>query len=216
MGGGPSAGGGPEGALENKGVGEPGLVESLLPLWGSGRSALNAFQNGNWGWGLFYSAAAVSDVFLVKSLATAGIKLAVYGGPKLAAALGLRSLTKGALAGATEFQLKLAARGLIRKIAGTRGLKHSFDRHAAQWFSRHGGKPSIQAWQKLIEEATESTKIVPWTTGPDKTVGHLARIGGNKWFFVEYYTEGPRANELATAFIPNKDQLRAMLRLLGK
>ncbi len=101
-------------------------------------------------------------------------------------------------------------------IAGTRGLQHSFDSHAAQWFARHGGTPSIAKWQELIETASKSTKVVDWSTGADKTIGNLARIDGNKWFFVQFFKEGPRAGELATAFIPNADQLGAILRLIGK
>ncbi len=58
-------------------VGEPGLAESLIPVWGEGRSAVNSFQKGEWGWGLFHTAMAISDVFLVKSLVTAGGKLIV-------------------------------------------------------------------------------------------------------------------------------------------
>ena len=49
-------------------VGQPGLAESLLPVWGSGRAALDHFQNGNILSGLFYSALMVSDVFLLSSV----------------------------------------------------------------------------------------------------------------------------------------------------
>jgi len=64
-------------------VGAPGFAESLIPVWGSGRAAVNDFQEGRWGWGVINAALAVSDVFLVKSLATAGGKLVVKGGAKL-------------------------------------------------------------------------------------------------------------------------------------
>ena len=104
----------------------------------------------------------------------------------------------------------------ITGIAGTRGLRHSFDRHAAEWFARHGGTPSLAKWQDLLETASRSSKVVDWSTGADKTIGHLARIDGHKWFFVQFFKQGPRAGEVATAFIPNKDQLRAILELLEK
>lgn len=52
------------------GVGQPGTLESMIPVWGSGRSAVNEFQNGNYGWAAFHTAMAISDVFLVKSIAT--------------------------------------------------------------------------------------------------------------------------------------------------
>ena len=51
-------------------VGQPGEWESLIPIWGSGRAAVDHFQNGNYWRGLGYTALAVSDVFLVKSIAT--------------------------------------------------------------------------------------------------------------------------------------------------
>ena len=90
-------------------------------------------------------------------------------------------------------------------IAGTRGLQHSFGKHGTQWFSRHGGEATIKNWQNLIEQAVKSKKVVPWTTGADETVGVLARIGGDKFFFVQAFRHGPRAGELATAFIPNRN-----------
>ena len=47
-----------------------GFWESMIPIWGSGKQAAEDFKCGRWGWGLFNSALAVSDVFLVKSLVT--------------------------------------------------------------------------------------------------------------------------------------------------
>ena len=51
----------------------------MIPIWGSARAAVDDFQNGRWGWGIFNSVMAVSDVFLVKSLVTAVGKVAVRG-----------------------------------------------------------------------------------------------------------------------------------------
>jgi hypothetical protein len=53
------------------GVGQPGTWESLIPIWGSGRAAIDHFQSGNWGRGLLNTGIAISDVFLVKSIGTA-------------------------------------------------------------------------------------------------------------------------------------------------
>ena len=100
-------------------------------------------------------------------------------------------------------------------VAGTRGLQHSFDRHAAEWF---GGEVSrtrhMAEWQALIERAAGSRRQVEWMTGNDPTIGHLARIG-DKDFFVQFYTEGDRAGELATAFVPNQRELSRILRQLS-
>jgi len=61
-------------------VGKPGFAESLIPIWGSGRSAIYHAQKGEWGWAAVDTALAISDVFLMKSLVTAGGKLLVKGG----------------------------------------------------------------------------------------------------------------------------------------
>jgi hypothetical protein len=52
----------------------PGTLEGFIPIWGSGRQAYSDFQNGDYGWGTVNTAMAVSDVFLVKSIATAAGK----------------------------------------------------------------------------------------------------------------------------------------------
>lgn len=56
---------------QTAGVGQPGALESCIPIWGSGRAAVDHFQNGNYWRGIAYSALAVTDVFLVKAAATA-------------------------------------------------------------------------------------------------------------------------------------------------
>jgi RHS repeat-associated protein len=66
-------------------VGAPGFCGGLIPFYGSGRSAINDFQTGHWGWGLVQTGLAISDVFLVKAAATAVGKFAVEGAIKLAA-----------------------------------------------------------------------------------------------------------------------------------
>lgn len=51
--------------------GEPvSTGESFVPIWGSGRQAINDFYAGNYGWGTVNTVLAVSDVFLVKTIAT--------------------------------------------------------------------------------------------------------------------------------------------------
>jgi hypothetical protein len=70
-------------------------------------------------------------------------------------------------------------------------------------------------WQALVNRALASGKQVPWSTGADATIGYLARIEG-KPFFAQVYANGPRIGELATAFVPNKSQLAAILGLVAK
>ena len=65
-------------------IAAPGFWESLIPVWGSGRQAIHDFQCGNWGWGLFNTGLAITDVFLVKSLVTALGKVGAKTGAKVA------------------------------------------------------------------------------------------------------------------------------------
>lgn len=74
---------------KKKSVGQPGTAESLIPVWGSSRAAVDDFQSGRWGWGIFNSIMSVSDVFLIKSAVTAIGKLAVKGIGELAAKEGV-------------------------------------------------------------------------------------------------------------------------------
>ena len=107
-----------------------------------------------------------------------------------------------------------AAAGSVVKVAGTRGLIHSFDRHAAQWFGREVSSAThLRHWQSLVERTLQSSKQVPWSTRGKETIGYLAKIDG-KSLFVQVYKEGLRANEIATAFVVQQKQLRAILSLL--
>lgn len=69
-------------------VGQPGFAESLIPIWGEGRAAVDDWQNGKKGWALLHGGLAVSDVFAVKALVTAAgkgvIKAGLKGGTKVA------------------------------------------------------------------------------------------------------------------------------------
>jgi len=42
-------------------VGAPGTAESFIPVWGSGREAINDFQCGRWGWGVVNTVLAITD-----------------------------------------------------------------------------------------------------------------------------------------------------------
>lgn len=57
--------------LREAALSEPGTGASFVPIWGSARSAAHDFDNGDWGWGTFNTAMAVTDVAFVKSAATA-------------------------------------------------------------------------------------------------------------------------------------------------
>ncbi|MFE3545266.1 hypothetical protein ACFXK0_20085 [Nocardia sp. NPDC059177] len=69
-------------------IGEPGFLESLIPVWGSARQAINDFQNGRWVWGTINALLAISDLFLIKSLGTAAAKIFLKLGKPLLAEVG--------------------------------------------------------------------------------------------------------------------------------
>lgn len=101
------------------------------------------------------------------------------------------------------------------QISNTRGLTHSFDRHAAQWFGRPVPMEThLGQWENLIRRASTSSISFPWSTGTAETIAHLARIEGKR-FVVQFFRDGGRANELATAFVPTRRQVSAMLRVAG-
>jgi RHS repeat-associated protein len=52
-------------------VGPPGTAESFIPIWGSGREAIDDFENGRYVWRAVNGALAVSDVFLLSTTAKA-------------------------------------------------------------------------------------------------------------------------------------------------
>jgi hypothetical protein len=59
-------------------VGHPELVESLIPVWGSGREAVADFQEGDYAGAVLNGALAASDLFLAGSIAKGAAKGGVY------------------------------------------------------------------------------------------------------------------------------------------
>jgi hypothetical protein len=56
----------------------PDFGESLLPVWGSAREAIADVYDGDYAGATLNGALAASDLFLLKSLATGGVKTARY------------------------------------------------------------------------------------------------------------------------------------------
>jgi hypothetical protein len=109
----------------------------------------------------------------------------------------------------------LRKKGIWGNISGTKGLDHSFSRHAHEWFGRKVPKRThFVQWQELLEKAAMSNKVFNWHTSGESTVAHLARIDGN-YIVVQFYTHGKRAGELATAFVPSAAQLEWIFHELG-
>jgi RHS repeat-associated protein len=64
-------------STESVGISEPSPLVRIIPVVGNGWEAAHHFSNGNYWRGAGYTALAISDVFLVKSLYTAAVKGAV-------------------------------------------------------------------------------------------------------------------------------------------
>lgn len=127
----------------------------------------------------------------------------------LAVLVRLRSVSKALLARSVRKGAEEAA-GIVCRIT-EQGLAHSFDRHAAQWFGRNVAREThLHLWRDLVQRATATGRVFPWSLREFPTVARLAYIEG-KPFVVQFFRE---TGEIATAFVPNSNQLREMARLL--
>jgi hypothetical protein len=153
-------------------------------------------------------------------------------GPRTVGTVGGRILPKllGKKAASTGVKVPLATVARLRRISAAiarrggrkaveeapvllgritqEGLKHSFDRHALEWFGRHVGKEThMHLWRALIERVARSKQVFRWSVGDAATIAHLGRVEG-KYFVVQFFEE---TGELATAFVPSRSQLQRML-----
>jgi RHS repeat-associated protein len=135
-------------------VGAPGFAESLIPIWGSGREAVHDFQTGHWGWGLVNTGLAISDVFLVKSLVTAGGKLVIKGGAKLLAKEGAELAAKeGADLTAKELAEKEAAEAVKQQALKETAAKEAAAKEAAAKEAAAKEAAQKEAAEKAAKEA---------------------------------------------------------------
>ncbi len=99
--------------LAEEAVGAPGFWESLIPLWGSGRETVNAYQQKKYGWMVFHGLMTVADVaggFLIKGLFKAGAK-------GVGATIGKEALEKLVQGFTKKFATMMAAKQLLVKTA---------------------------------------------------------------------------------------------------
>jgi hypothetical protein len=103
---------------------------------------------------------------------------------------------------------------ISRRIQGTKGFEHSFDRHAVEWFGRRVNKTpeNLRIWQDLIEQASRSRRAFRSIHDGQETITHLGRING-RWFLAYFFTKGDRVGELATAFFPSQRRLEQILQM---
>lgn len=69
--------------LDFSAVEHPGTLESMIPIWGSGKEAIADFNDGDYGGAAANMALAASDVFLAKALVQAAGKGAFKAAPAI-------------------------------------------------------------------------------------------------------------------------------------
>lgn len=127
---------------------EPGFWVALIPVYGSGKSAAYNFQEGNYGWGTFYTVLAVTDVFLVRSLVTSGGKIVWKGGSML---LARRAAAKEGVSVAAH-EAPTATRVAAEALAWESRLPGvQVAREGEFWIKRvnPSSNPFMQAWGEL-------------------------------------------------------------------
>ncbi len=113
-----------------KPVGQPGFWESWIPIWGSGRSALDYLQRGEYGWAAVHGGLALTDFFLVR---------AVFGGV-------IKSIGKAFLKEAALESGEIAARQSAKAV-----VKET----AAEGFCKRTGAVLSKDTAALVNQAAE-------------------------------------------------------------
>jgi hypothetical protein len=130
--------------VNNRKVGEPGPVESLIPIWGSGLQAIHSFENGKYLRGTFHALLAVTDWFLIKSIVTAGGKLLVNCGTNIASREAIpETVVRLALETSESMAWKKSSQGtciVFVEVEGTRLWVKKVDPEASKFWQRWGQK----------------------------------------------------------------------------
>ncbi|KEZ94010.1 hypothetical protein IL45_02365 [Nonlabens ulvanivorans] len=116
---------------------EVGTGESMIPFWGSGKSAMYNIEDGEYGWAAINIGMAVSDVFLIKSIAKGGMS----GGFKI--------MTKNYKNWSS-----------YRSILGQEGFANS-GQHVHHWLFYKGGKSGSGTWWKMKNQMWNLTPMSP-------------------------------------------------------
>jgi hypothetical protein len=91
----------------------PGFWEGIIPIWGSSRSAIAHAKRGEWGWATFNALMVPADVFLARSILTAGGKFAWKGVSGVVGVFSRQTATRAAVAGGDD-----VVRAGARVVAG--------------------------------------------------------------------------------------------------
>lgn len=109
---------------------------------------------------------------------------------------------------------------LANLVRGSYGWRPGhIDRHIREWYRLADDAP-VQPWMRdefldmIVTAGTRQGKVFQWSlrgeAGMQPTYSVL-RFHNGRWMVSQYYTNGPRAGEFATAFEPTARQLARML-----
>jgi len=158
-----------EAEKEKNAVGEAGLVEGMIPIWGSGRDLVHSVQTGD-GWGM-----ALNAGFLVWDAVSivAGV---VSFGAGTAAMMGAKTGVRSALKAGWKVTAKAAAKKASQVIAKSAALKKGLQGRIKDWAAKivkSGKKPvkacfpagtpiAVQRGYKPIEAIVEGELVWAW------------------------------------------------------
>ncbi len=124
-----------------------------VPVIGATMLALDHVKKGRWGWALFYSAMAISDACLVKSLVTSAAKAGVKAIVKASASRAARNAAKG---GTTFFEGAKYSDKVLRQMGKADDLFHGFPKSVdgfatkfGQWSTKVGADGKTYQWLKM-------------------------------------------------------------------
>jgi hypothetical protein len=146
-------------------IGHPGLAESLIPVWGSGREALADLQDRDYVGAALNGGLAVSDIFLGGSFAKALAKGGVYA-------------IKGPIGQAASRQTWKA----VRREMGKRGMIGKYV-HGHHWAIPNNG------WGKAVPDWLKNH---PWNIKPLDELVHRRIHGRNRQLGLPKYTPAQR------------------------
>lgn len=141
---------------------EAGFGKGLIPVVGSVQNANYNFDKGHWGWGIAYTALAISDVFLVRSLVVGAGKLGARGVAALATAAKpmIAELTTKGIAPAAESLAKLgASAGGWLVDVGKTTFKELFKKGGVGSGTSLATKVRRIVWQDLANYSPKSSPV---------------------------------------------------------
>jgi RHS repeat-associated protein len=158
-------------SVANQGVGQPGLIGSFVPVYGSLRSSIDYFQTGHWGWGTFYAVMTAVDAgtlggdSLVTGALKGGVRLTQTGLEHIA----LRHLATSGAQDASKLATGIGARGIRDMIGETvsKGVSrpNTLGRPGTIFEADLGRTIGVD----LKGNATSRFRVVVWPDGTVKT-----------------------------------------------